>query len=171
MKWKKQLQATNLAEENLSIGLKNKIKDYYTIIEGIKEVKEKIANPSLNDDVEELENDLVELEEGLEILDNKIVKGIVDYDKNKEKYAMLQEKMKKGREAKAKAKSEQGTQTQTLVQAETKLNVQQPQVQQGQQAQKPEDKTKKSSGWGWIAFAVIAGVVTLGAVNLMKRND
>jgi hypothetical protein len=168
MKWKKQLQAINIAEENLSIGLKNKIKDYYTLIEGIKEVKEKIANPSINDDVEDLENDLVELEEGLEILDNKIVKGILDYDKNKEKYAMLQEKMKQGREAKAKAKT-QGTQTppqqQKAPQVQTSVN------QTNTSEQTPTKEEKKGGGFGWIAFAVLAGIVTLGAVNLMKRND
>jgi hypothetical protein len=30
---------------------------------------------------------------------------------------------------------------------------------------------KKKSSFGWIAFAVVAGVLTLGAVNVFRNNN
>jgi hypothetical protein len=168
MKWKKELQTLNLSQEQLSVSLKNKIKDYESIAEGIEELQSRIANPTLNDDVDEMNVDLEELIEGLEIADRKLVSDIQKFDRNKEKYAMLTDKMKQGREAKAKAKT-QGSQTPPPPK-------QAPQVQTNVvQTDTPEPNStkeeKKGGGFGWIAFAVLAGIVTLGAVNLMKRND
>ena len=167
MKWKKELQTLNLSKEQLSVSLKNKIKDYESIADGIQELQSRIANPTLNDDVDELNADLEELNEGLEIADRKLVADIQKFDRNKEKYAMLTNKMKQGREAKAKAKT-QGTQAPPPPQEQqVKLNEVQTDIPQQNSAK----EEKKGGGFGWIAFAVLAGIVTLGAVNLMKRND
>lgn len=168
MKWKKELQTLNLTQEQLSVSLKNKIKDYQSIADGIEELQSRIANPTLNDDVDELNADLEELNEGLEIADRKLVADIQKFDRNKEKYAMLTDKMKQGREAKAKAKT-QGTQAPPPPKqaSQVQTNVVQTDIPQQNSAK----EEKKGGGFGWIAFAVLAGIVTLGAVNLMKNRD
>jgi predicted nuclease with TOPRIM domain len=166
MKWKNELASRGLNESNISQGLKNKIRDVVDIDNTIKELKETLRNPSVNDDVDELEEAIQNAQEDLETLDNELVKAIDKFDRNKEKYAQLTQKMKEGR-AKKKAGG-------VVAQPQA-----QPQVQQSVQAQPTpvtpteEVKTeeKKKTSWGWVAFAVIGGIVTLGAVNFFNNRD
>lgn len=97
MKWKQQMQDFGLTEETVSIGLRNKIKDYYALVEGIEGLKESIENPSINDDVDDLQSDLESLEEAVENADRQLVKALEVYDRNKEKYAELSKNLGKGR--------------------------------------------------------------------------
>ena len=166
MKWKNELASRGLNESNISQGLKNKIRDVIDIDNTIKELKETLQNPSVNDDVDELEEAIQNAQEDLETLDNELVKAIDKFDRNKEKYAQLTQKMKEGR-AKKKAGG-------VVAQPQA-----QPQVHESVQAQPTpitpieEVKTeeKKKTSWGWVAFAVIGGIVTLGAVNFFKNKD
>ena len=81
MKWKQKLAECNLTEETISAGLKSKIKDFYTLVEGIEEVEQSIQNPSLNDDVEELQEELEDLETAMENADKQLIRAIEIYDK------------------------------------------------------------------------------------------
>jgi len=178
MKWKEKLAECNLNEENISQGLKTKIKDFYEIIEGIEEAKEKLANPSLNDDVEEIQSDLEELEESLEVADQKLVRAIELFDKNKDKYAELARNLSNGRPRKDGKPN-------------PPKNVAQPQAQpqpqpQGQVAQQggqtnplpltpteevPNGDGKKGSGLAWKIFVGVLAVATLGVAVKMFKND
>ena len=95
MKWKQALANFGLTEETISIGLRNKIKDHYSIQEGIDELRATIANPSINDDVDELQDDLNDLLEAIEVSDDKLVRAIEVFDKNKDKYAEMAKKLGK----------------------------------------------------------------------------
>jgi hypothetical protein len=166
MKWKQRFDELGLTNETISQGLKNKIRDYYDIQQGIADMKQVLANPSVNDNVEEIQADLEDAIETLEAYDNKLVGDVELYFKNKDTYADKMKKMAEGREKKKQAMASGGA---------TKTTTTTPQATQTQQQPKQvETKTEgeeKKSNWGWIGFAVLAGVVTLGAVNLFKDRD
>jgi hypothetical protein len=166
MKWKQTLSQFGLTEETISHGLRTKIKDYYSIQEGIDELKESIANPTINDDVEELQDDLQDLIEALETSDGKLVRAIEVFDKNKDKYAEMQKHLGKGRPR----KDGNPPQVKQVVQSVATPQVATPQVQQVETPQ-VEGGEKKKMSLGWMAFALFAGIVTLGAVNVMKNRE
>jgi hypothetical protein len=161
MKWKNELEKFGLTNETISHGLRNKIKDYYEMVEGINELRESIANPSVNDDVEELKSELVDLQESLQDYDNQLVRAVQLFDKNKEKYAQISKNLGKGRPR----KDGQTTQVKAVATPTTttteKPIVAQPQVQ----AQTVETKTeedKKKGNWGLFFGALALGIVTFG---------
>ena len=175
MKWKKEMQTRNLDENNVSQGLKTKIKDYYELEEGIKGLKEAIDNPSINDDVEELQADLEELQEALEVADRKLVDAVILFDKNKEKYAEKVQKMKEGREKKKAGNGEPKKEASAPAQSQPQPQVQvrQPQVQNNEPAktEEKEGEKKKSNIGNWIFGLAIAGL-TLGlATQYLKNRD
>lgn len=185
MKWKQKLEECGLNEQTISLGLKNKIKDYYTIIDGIEETKESIANPSLNDDVEELKGELADLEEALLDADNKLVRAIEVYDKNKERYAEMSKHLSNGRPRKdGTPNPPRQTQTQTKAQTQTQTQGQTQTQTQGQtQGQTNEvpitpteevpngDEKKGKSAFGWVGVAALVVVGALVGVNLLKNRD
>jgi uncharacterized protein with von Willebrand factor type A (vWA) domain len=166
MKWKQKLNEVGLTQETISHGLKNKIKDYYSILEGIDEAKQTIANPTINDDVEAIKEDLADLEEVLQDADTKLVKAIELYDKNKEKYAELSKHLSKGRPRKDGKPSEKQVATTTSTEPQVQKATQ-PQVVTPTQEVKDEPK-KKSSGWG--LFVGVLAIVTLGAGAMLFKN-
>lgn len=169
MKWKTRLTELGLDENNVSQGLKSKIRDYYDIQSGINELKKSIANPSVNDDVNELEEQLTESVEVLEALDNKLVKDVEYYNKHKDKYADMTKKLAEGRARKKQANG--GATPPKKVEATPTPNEPTPPTPKDPIATDGDkDKEKKGSGFGWVIFAVAVGVVTLGAVNLMKND-
>jgi chromosome segregation ATPase len=165
MKWKSRLDELGLDVNNVSQGLKTKIKDYYDIQSGITELERRIENPSVNDDVDQLQEDLEECEETLEALDDKLVKDVEYYNKHKDKYAEMTKKLAEGR---AKKKQASGGVTPTSTPTKNEPPKTKDPLVTSNDDKKEE---KKGSGFGWVLFAVVAGVVTLGAVNLLKNND
>ena len=160
MKWTNEMQTLGLTNETISQGLKTKIKDYHEMVDAIKELKESISNPSVNDDVDELQSDLAELENVLEDLDDTIVKSLHTFNKNKDKYAELGKKMAEGREKKKQAKTQPKVEQSVQVQAQPQVQAK-PQVQ----AQPVETKTeedKKKGNWGLFFGALALGIVTFG---------
>jgi len=91
------MEELGLTEQTVSHGLRTKIKDYYTLLDGIEEVKDSLSNPDINDDVDELESDLEELEKAVEDSDRMLVKAVEVFDKNKDKYAEMSKNLGKGR--------------------------------------------------------------------------
>jgi chromosome segregation ATPase len=162
MKWKNELDQCGLTEDNVSVGLKNKIKDYYSMVDGIEELKESIDNPTINDDVDELQEQLEDLEEALEDYDNKLVKAVQLYDKNKERYAELSKNLGKGRPRKdglppqTKQVVAQTTPTPTTTKETHKAIV----VEEG-----GKDDNKSL---GWILGTIALGVVTFGLWNKFR---
>jgi len=184
MKWEKTLSNCGLTEQTISIGLKTKIKEHRKIEEALDDIKDRLNDDNIEDDeVDELEQDLRELEDALEISDDKLVRAVELYDKNKDKYAELSKNLGKGRPRKnptpTPTPTPQPTQTQTNVQ-EAQPNVQQTQGQPNVQGQnipitpteEVPNEEKKGSGWLWkVGVAIVVGVLTLGAYNTYKNND
>jgi len=166
MKWKEKLDEVGLTKDTISHGLRNKIKDYFSILEGIDEAKQTIANPSINDDVEAIKEDLANLEEVLQEADTKLVKAIELYDKNKEKYAELSKHLSKGRPRKDGKPSEKQVATTTSNEPQVQKATQ-PQVVTPTEEVKDEPK-KKSGGWG--LFLGVLTIVTLGAAAVLYKN-
>lgn len=176
MKWKQQLEACGLTEATVSQGLRNKIRDVKDVESQLAQMKATLKNPSVNDDVDELEEAIGNATEDLKDLDNELVAAIKKFNDNKDKYAELAKKMKEGREKKKAGANK----PQSSEQKPAQQPAQQP-VQQQTQVAKPEipvtpteeikKDEKKKTNWGWVAFAVIGGILTLGAVNFFKDND
>jgi len=173
MKWKQKLEECGLNEETISVGLKNKIKDYYTIIDGIEETKESIANPTLNDDVEELKGELADLEDALLDSDNKLVRAIEVFDKNKERYAEMSKHLGNGRPRKdgtpnAPRQAQPQVQPKAQTQGQTKPN-DVPLTPTEEVPNGEEKKVKKPFGWMGVAALVVIGAFI--GVNLLKNKD
>ena len=166
MKWKQKLAECNLTEETISAGLRSKIKDYYTIVEGIEEVEQLIEKPSLNDNIDDLREELDDLQTSLVNADKQLIRAIEIYDKNKEMYAELQKNLGKGRPKKnpiVEAPKVVSQSVQTPQQPIAK-----PIVQAAQGTVVPQEE--KKSSWKWLLAIAVVGGLTLGLVNLSKRE-
>ena len=166
MKWKSEMEKLGLTNETISVGLRNKIKDYYDMVEGIKELKDSIANPTLNDDVEELKEELADLQDALESYDNQLVKAVHTFDKNKEKYAELSKNLGKGRPRKdgqpAQPKQVVANPTPTPNPNPT------PAPNPTPNADGNKDGEKKKGNWGLFFGALALGIITFG---IYKSRD
>jgi len=164
MKWKQTLDGFGLTEQTVSQGIRNKIKDYYTIVDGIEELEKSIENPTLNDDVDELKNDLEELQEALEEQDKVLVKAVTMFDKNKEHYAKLSQNLVgRGRPKKDAQQQPQPNVAQTTTQTKAQPNVQNV---AGNVTQ--EEKPKKTNIALWVVGIVIGGLI---GVNILKNRE
>lgn len=166
MKWKQKLAECNLTEETISAGLRSKIKDYYTIVEGIEEVEQLIEKPSLNDNIDDLREELDDLQTSLVNADKQLIRAIEIYDKNKEMYAELQKNLGKGRPKKNPIVEAPKVVSQS-VQAPQQTIVKP--IVQAAQGVVVEQEEKKSS-WKWLLAIAVVGGLTLGIVNLSKRE-
>jgi septum formation inhibitor MinC len=165
MKWKSEFERLGLSNETISQGLKNKIKDYNEVVETINEAKEKIANPSLNDDVDDLNENLQDLESVLEDLDNKLVRAIQIFHKNKDKYAELGNKMKEGREKKKLSKNQPAPTPNPTPNPAPAPN---PTPNPTPNADDNKDGEKKKGNWGLFFGALALGIITFG---IYKSRD
>ena len=167
MKWKQKLAECNLTEETISAGLRSKIKDFYTLVEGIEEVEQSLQNPSMNDDVDDLQDELDNLQNAMQNADKQLIRAIEIYDKNKEKYAELSKNLGKGRPRKnpiveapkAVAQSIEAAPQQPIVKP----------IVEAAQGVVVEQEEKKSS-WKWLLAIAVVGGLTLGLVNLSKNE-
>jgi DNA-binding transcriptional regulator GbsR (MarR family) len=164
MKWKQTLDGFGLTEETVSQGIRNKIKDYYTIVDGIEELEKSIQNPTLNDDVDELKNDLEELQEALEEQDKVLVKAVTMFDKNKEHYAKLSQNLV----GRGRPKKDAQQQTQPNVAQTTTQTKAQPNVQNVAGNVTQEEKPKKTNIALWVVGIVIGGLI---GVNILKNRE
>jgi SMC interacting uncharacterized protein involved in chromosome segregation len=164
MKWKQTLDGFGLTEETVSQGIRNKIKDYYTIVDGIDVTEKSIENPTLNDDVDELQNSLEELQEALEEQDRVLVKALTMFDKNKEHYANLSKNLV----GRGRPKKDAQQQTQPNVAQTTTQTKAQPNVQNVAGNVTQEEKPKKTNIALWVVGIVIGGLI---GVNILKNRE
>ena len=170
MKWKSKLAEVGLTEQTASQGIRNKISDYNTISDGINELNESIANPSINDDVDDLQKDLIDLTDALEKQDNVIVKAIALFDKNKDHYAKLGKNLAEKRQQKAASKADSKTvsdATPPKMVENTNPIKQEPVIAEAGAVINDE---KKKDSFSWVLLGGLALVVTLGAVNIFKND-
>jgi paraquat-inducible protein B len=169
MKWKQTLDGFGLTEETVSQGIRNKIKDYYTIVDGIEELEKSIENPTLNDDVDELQNTLEELQEALEEQEKVLDKAIRMFDKNKEHYANLSKNLVgRGRPKKDAQQQTQPNVEKTNVAQPTPQPNAQPNVQNVAGNVTQEEKPKKTNIALWVVGIVIGGLI---GVNIFKNRE
>lgn len=100
MNWKQKLEQFKLNENELSIRIKNKIKDYNSIVSGIEEIKGQMEAEGLSQEqADDLQENLDSLEGALTDLDESLSNDIEKYNRNKDMYA---EKAKNLKHQKAK---------------------------------------------------------------------
>ena len=164
MKWKQKLSQLGLAQENLSVSIKNKIIGYNKLEKNIQDLEAELNGSNMSpNDKQSLAKDIKGLRDDLEDFDNTLVYAIEKYYKNKDRYDELKKHLKPKTKKADKVNNEASTETKSESKKDDKTADNQP--------SKAEEPKKKSSSFGWIAFAVLAGVVTLGAVNLLKKGD
>lgn len=167
MSWEQKLAEIGFSYETAPPSIKKPLKEYGEFYEAYNEAREEYQNSEDDEERESLLEDIQTLESALgkqaELIDRKIA----TYEKNKDKYDKLAEQSR----ARAKAKKTETTASKVTVSAPKGVEVQSQQAS-GAAASKltNSDEPKKKSSLGWIAFAVLAGVVTLGAVNLMNKD-
>lgn len=160
-KFHEKLQELNLSEDALSKRIKDNINAYKKLEDAINGVKESIGDTTDDEEKEDLESELVELEESLDEVDNKLVTDIIKFDKNKEHYANLSKNLmkNKGKEKTPKATTQDGASaTPTPTPTPTP------------QANNDNPQPKKKSNWGWVALGLVVLVGTAGAVNMMNKR-
>jgi len=165
MKWKSEFEKLGLSNETISQGLKNKIKDFNDVVQTIKEIKEHIEEPSVNDDVDELNENLESAESLLEELDDKLVRAIQIFHKNKDKYAELGNKMKEGREKKKLNKSQANP---SPAPAPTHTPTRTPTPNPAPNGGENKEGEKKKGNWGLFFGALALGIITFG---IYKSRD
>lgn len=167
MKWQNEMESLGLNDSNISVGLKNKIKDYNDIVKYINELKETIENPSVNDNVDELQSTLVDMEEALETADDKLVRAIQLYHKNKDKYA----EMGKNLTGRPRKDGQPRKQTQTQPKpAEPPVNITPATKTETVvvEEEKVEEGEKKKTNWWLFGGVILLSAITFG---LYKARD
>jgi len=168
MNWKEKLEELKMTEQSLSVGIKKKINDYYSIVEGIKEVSSALKEAD-EDEEDNLKEQLSDLKEGLEASNADLIKSIEFYERNKDSMKLRAEKMLQGKKNKQAAKnsdkkSEEQPKTAEVSVAATSES--KPKVQT--QAEEPKEEKKSSNILAWVlgvAAVGIVAVVTLGKVR------
>tara|TARA_R110000868_G_scaffold101361_2_gene279060 strand:+ start:14149 stop:14628 length:480 start_codon:yes stop_codon:yes gene_type:complete len=159
MKWKAKLSELGLTEETISHGLRAKIKDYNIIEKGIVKLQSEMNEGKYNDsDMDLAKNDLQELQTDLADYDDALVKAIETFDKNKDRYAANAKNLKNVKKTTPKVET---MPTPTPNKSDVPLTP----------IEEVKDGEKKGNSFGWVLFAVFAGVITLGAVNILKNRE
>ena len=162
MKWQNEMESLGLNDSNISVGLKNKIKDYNDIVKYIKELKETIENPSVNDNVDELQSTLVDMEEALETADDKLVRAIQLYHKNKDKYAEMSKHLT------GRPRKDGQPRKETQKPAPALVPVEPPVKTAPVQEEKVEEGEKKKTNWWLFGGVILLSAITFG---LYKGRD
>jgi uncharacterized coiled-coil protein SlyX len=95
-KFEKKLTELNLTEKTISHGLRAKIADYRKSEGLLKDIKQRLKSGDYEeeDEKEELKEQFSNLEGALDGLDEEIIRHLIKFDKNKDKYAQMGEKLK-----------------------------------------------------------------------------
>jgi len=168
MKWQQRMADFGLTEETVSVGLRKKIKDFRKIESGVDQLKQYLSQDNLSDeDRANYQSDLDELEGSLQAFDKELTRAVEIFDKNKDvykrtsKHLVAKKKQVKTDDNKTPAPTPEPTPEPKpdTVKAEPIV-----------EGDKDGDGKKKSNG-GWLIFAIAVGIITLGAVNVMRNND
>jgi chromosome segregation ATPase len=178
MNWEEKLSELGLTQETISHGLKTKIKDHEKIGVAIEELQERLEDESTDEEeIEEIEQDLEDLTEAHELSNEKLIRAIEVYDKNKDKYAEMSKHLGRGRPRKnplpqPNPQPNPQPQAQPQAQVQTQTQTQVPQNIPLTPTEEVVDDKKGKVHWGWkLGLALVVGVLTLGAYNTYKNND
>lgn len=162
--WEKKLYELGISEKELPSAVKTKIKQYRTLSNGINELEDKINDAAEDEDISEINVELEEYQEALDLIDEKIEEQIDAFEsKNRDRYEAAQPKPKPKLELEPKPELEPEPKPQYIPPPV-------PQIVQQAKVSANGEKGKSNNSVGWFIFAAVAGIVTLGAVNVFKRK-
>ncbi len=173
MKWKSALSQTGMQQNELSAKIKKVIDAYNDLDNEKQRVYHLVTDENVGEQrKEQLQEELDEINEAIQTVDEQLVQDINRFFKNKDRYAEMAEKMKKGREAKKSGKptpapvvAASGVVTPTAA-AKTAANT----VENNEEPIVIVEKKKGGIGLGTIVLAVGLGVLTFGAYNHLKNR-
>ena len=134
-------------------------------IEGIEKEKNDLKKELLIEPSEELEQEIEDLENSIEDADNELVVKIKKYDKNREHYAKLTNKLKESREAKKQAKANP-----TPAPEPAPEPVPDPALDPAPVDPTPDPEPKKKGGGGTLLAIGLLVVGSIIGVNLLKKK-
>lgn len=185
-KFESVLAKFNKTADEMSAGLKKKIKEYGKLQVAYENVSAAIKNEKDANALAELKADSEDIQAGMKELDNEICEGIEAYAPKAEEYKQKMAAMRSKGNGKAGRKpnkpvetapatpepeKKEETPTQTGSEQKTETPPAAPagvSVEGGQTATAEPAKKKSNAGW-YIAAGVVA-LVTLGAVNLFNKK-
>lgn len=160
MNWKEKLSSLGMQEADLSVRIKKDIQAYNDLENGLTEVKKELRGDVSEDEKNELNESLNEIQNGIEVMNETLIKSIERFYKNKDGYAERAKNLKGGKTAVKTA--EVGGVTVTKPHP-------QPVVASANGQSATQEKKGGIGKWLLIgALALIGGGV---ALNYMNSND
>jgi len=176
MKYKSELAKINQPEEKMT----PKLKQYVNSINELLETKAEITRrlEAKEGDREELQADLAECEADINNLDNELCEKIIAWDVQIQRLANARASKKpiepkkpvEKKTAAPVAKSAPVATPAPTPAAPAKAAAPAPSPAPVAPVVTAEPEKKKGNGFGWVMFGVLALVVTVGAVNLLKKD-
>jgi uncharacterized coiled-coil protein SlyX len=164
MKWKKLMLANGFDVNSYSKTIQNLVKKYEELDYQNKELLKEVKSAP-NEQIDEIENNLSDIQDLLNDLDAEICKKVEVYDRNRETYAKLGEKLKDSRRGpKGKTKMEEP------IELPNEPHTDLPLTPEAETLPLPEEPKKKSGGGGLIVLGIIALVGGIIGVNLLRKK-
>ena len=155
MNYLNKLNELGLTEDSISASLKKKIQGYKKLEAKVLEFKEALDTGELEgDDLEVVTESYNNASDDLRIEDEELVKAIVKFDANKERYA------EQAKNLKPKTKK---------VQEPTPQPEPQPQPEPTPVAA-VEEKKESSSGLGWLVGGLVTVALAAVGINYLKNK-
>jgi exonuclease VII small subunit len=129
------------------------VDEYEEVLLAIEKGKEELDEAD-DDDKEAIQNDLNELEETADLMLLKLEKVLNNWEAGIKRVENMNQK---------KGAKPNAAPTPPVV------NVPQPQNVQTPNPPTPPAPQKEDSSWGWLVFGGIAVILSLGAINVMKK--
>lgn len=165
MNWRKKMKANGFELDSYS----KKIQASANQLENLEIEKKELVQSLKNapeDEMEEIGDEILKIEEAIEELDTNLCSNIDKYDKNRETYKVLGDKLKASREAK---KSQQEPKYEP--QPQPKYEEPQPKIEEHQATPKPQEEPKaKNGGGGWLIAGALLVVGSIIGVNLLRKK-
>lgn len=105
MKWKKAIKANGFELSTYSKAIQSSAAQMEALEKERKELMDELKNAS-KEEISEIQEDINDVEKEIDDLDADLLARINKYDKNREHYAKLTNKLKESREAKKQAKAD-----------------------------------------------------------------
>jgi len=163
MKWKKLMSANGFEVSNYSKAIQNLVKEYEELDYQRKEIVNELKTAPQHH-VEEIQSNLEDSQNFLNSLDAEICKKVEVYDRNRETYAKLGDKLKtSGRGRSGKSTTE--TKIEPIELPKDPEPTPQPNTQPA-----PEETKKKSASGGLLIVGVLALVGGIIGINLLRKK-
>ena len=161
MKWKKLMLANGFEVNSYSKTIQNLVKKYEELDYQRKELVNELKSAP-NEQIDAIEDNLSEIQDLLNDSDAEICKKVEVYDRNRETYTKLGEKLKDSRKGKTKTQEPIELPNEPHIDTSITPEVETPPI--------PEEPKKKSGGGGLVVIGIIALVGGIIGVNLLRKK-